>query len=167
VSAEWSEALTASFIVVAAFLCAAAGIGLLRFPDVLSRLHAATKPQILGLGLIVVDVAVSNVSLGTVAFAIAILFFQGLTAPISAHMVGRAAYRGDHLRRDLIVTDELADAVRRADARSEGRREGGEPMNDPIDANDPLDAHDPMDAEESRDPDADSADDAPADGSAR
>lgn len=120
-SAEWSEAITASFIVVSAFLCAAAGIGLLRFPDVLSRLHAATKPQILGLGLIVVDVAVSNVSLGTVAFAIAILFFQGLTAPISAHMVGRAAYRGDHLRRDLLVTDELADAVRRADARTDSR----------------------------------------------
>jgi multicomponent Na+:H+ antiporter subunit G len=138
VSAEWSEALTASFIVVAAFLCAAAGIGLLRFPDVLSRLHAATKPQILGLGLIVVDVAVSNVSLGTVAFAIAILFFQGLTAPISAHMVGRAAYRGDHLRRDLIVTDDLADAVRRADARSEGGRDGGDSANDPAD--DPDDA---------------------------
>lgn len=120
-SPEVSEALTASFIVVAAFMCAAAGIGLLRLPDVLSRLHAATKPQILGLGLIVVDVAVSNVSLGTVAFAIAILFFQGLTAPISAHMVGRAAYRGDHLRRDLIVTDELADAVRRAEARDERR----------------------------------------------
>ncbi|RWZ64442.1 monovalent cation/H(+) antiporter subunit G [Labedella populi] len=120
-SAEWSEAFTATFIVIAAFLCGAAGIGLLRFPDVLSRLHAATKPQILGLGLIVVDVAVSNISLATIAFAIAILFFQGLTAPISAHMVGRAAYRGDHLRRDLLVTDELADAVSRADERSSRR----------------------------------------------
>ncbi len=119
-SAEWSEAVTATFIVVAAFLCGAAGIGLLRFPDVLSRLHAATKPQILGLGLIVIDVAVSNLSIATVALAIAILFFQGLTAPISAHMVGRAAYRGDHLRRDLLVTDELADAVSRADARAVG-----------------------------------------------
>lgn len=125
-STEWSQAVTAAFIVVAAFLCAAAGIGLLRFPDVLSRLHAATKPQILGLGLIVVDVAVSNMDLGTVAFAIAILFFQGLTAPISAHMVGRAAYRGDHLRRDLLVTDELADAVQRADARTEKERSKSE-----------------------------------------
>jgi multicomponent Na+:H+ antiporter subunit G len=116
-SAEWGEAITASFIVVAAFLCGAAGIGLVRLPDVLSRLHAATKPQILGLGLIVVDVALSNVSLATIAFAVAILFFQGLTAPISAHMVGRAAYRGDHLRRDLLVTDQLADAVARADER--------------------------------------------------
>jgi multicomponent Na+:H+ antiporter subunit G len=123
-SAEWSEAITATFIVVAAFLCAAAGIGLLRLPDVLSRLHAATKPQILGLGLIIVDVAVSNVSIATIAFAIAILFFQGLTAPISAHMVGRAAYRGDHVRRDLLVTDELADAVSRADERS-AREEAG------------------------------------------
>lgn len=144
-SAEWSEAITATFIVVAAFLCGAAGIGLLRLPDVLSRLHAATKPQILGLGLIVVDVAVSNVSLATIAFAIAILFFQGLTAPISAHMVGRAAYRGDHLRRDLLVTDELAEAVRRADERSarrteepdeddarpdDGRRDDGSPTRD-------------------------------------
>jgi multicomponent Na+:H+ antiporter subunit G len=128
-SAEWSEFFTASFIVVAAFLCAAAGIGLLRLPDVLSRLHAATKPQILGLGLIIVDVAVSNVSIATIAFAIAILFFQGLTAPISAHMVGRAAYRGDHVRRDLLVTDELADAVSRADERS-GRRDAGDDEGD-------------------------------------
>jgi multicomponent Na+:H+ antiporter subunit G len=121
-SAEWSDTITAAFIVVSAFLCAAAGIGLVRLPDVLSRLHAATKPQILGLGLIVVDVAVSNITLGTVAFAIAILFFQALTAPISAHMVGRAAYRGDHVRRDLLVTDELADAVKRADARTRAGR---------------------------------------------
>ena len=152
-SAELSEGLTAAFIVVAAFLCAAAGVGLLRFPDVLSRLHAATKPQILGLGLIVVDVAVSNADLGTIAFAIAILFFQGLTAPISAHMVGRAAYRGDHLRRDLLVTDELADAVQRADARTQ---KDAESQND----DDPQKDTDPQkDSESQKDPVTTEADD--------
>ncbi|WP_245861794.1 monovalent cation/H(+) antiporter subunit G [Compostimonas suwonensis] len=105
---DFRDYVTAALVLLAAFLCFAAGVGLLRLPDVLSRLHAATKPQILGLMAIVVDVAFSNPDVGTITLAIAILLFQGLTAPVSAHMVGRAAYRTDHVRRDLLLRDELA-----------------------------------------------------------
>ncbi|GAA2233746.1 monovalent cation/H(+) antiporter subunit G [Herbiconiux moechotypicola] len=101
------DVVTAVLVLLAALMCFAAGVGLIRFPDVLSRLHAATKPQILGLMAIVADVAVTNFSLGTLTLAVAIVFFQSLTAPVSAHLVGRAAYRTDHFRRDILVVDEL------------------------------------------------------------
>jgi multicomponent Na+:H+ antiporter subunit G len=101
------DVVTAVLVLLAALMCFAAGVGLLRFPDVLSRLHAATKPQILGVIAIVADVAVSNPSVATVTLAVAIVFFQSLTAPVSAHMVGRAAYRTGHVRRDTLVADEF------------------------------------------------------------
>jgi len=102
------DVVTAVLVLLAALMCFAAGVGLLRFPDVLSRLHAATKPQILGLIAIVADVAVTNPSLGTITLAVAIVFFQSLTAPASAHLVGRAAYRTGHVDRRILLTDEFA-----------------------------------------------------------
>lgn len=101
------DIITAVLVLLAALMCFAAGVGLIRFPDVLSRLHAATKPQILGLIAISADVAVANPSLGTITLAVAIVFFQSLTAPVSAHLVGRAAYRTDHFRRDTLLIDEF------------------------------------------------------------
>lgn len=91
-----------------ALLSLAAGLGLLRFPDLLSRMHAATKPQVLGLLLILAGTALR---LGTVVDTTTLVLvgaFQLTTAPIAAHMVGRAAYRSGRYRRDLLVTDELA-----------------------------------------------------------
>jgi len=112
------DVVTAILVLLAALMCFAAGVGLLRFPDVLSRLHAATKPQILGLIAIVADVAVTNLSLGTITLAVAIVFFQSLTAPASAHLVGRAAYRTNHYERSILLTDEFAPRSRPPDSPS-------------------------------------------------
>lgn len=117
------DAVTAVLVLLAALMCFAAGVGLLRFPDVLSRLHAATKPQILGVIAIVADVAVSNPSVVTITLAVAIVFFQSLTAPVSAHMVGRAAYRTGHFRADTLIADEHVDADR-ADGHPEPTEQG-------------------------------------------
>jgi multicomponent Na+:H+ antiporter subunit G len=101
------DVITAVLVLAGALMCFAAGVGLLRFPDVLSRLHAATKPQIFGLMAITADVAVNNLSIGTITLVVAIIFFQSLTAPLAAHLVGRAAYDTQHLRTDLLIADEL------------------------------------------------------------
>lgn len=101
------DTFTVLLVVIGAVMCFAAGVGLLRFPDVLSRLHAATKPQVLGLLAITADVAVSTPTVGNITLAIAIILFQSLTAPISAHMVARAAYRTHHVRHDLLIRDDL------------------------------------------------------------
>ncbi|MCR2826328.1 monovalent cation/H(+) antiporter subunit G [Microbacterium sp. zg.Y909] len=95
-------------ILLGAVLCLTAAIGLLRFHDVPSRLHAATKPQVLGLILICLAVALSARSWAVVAFLFAIVLVQLATAPLSAHMVGRAAYRNGTIDERSLFVDELA-----------------------------------------------------------
>ena len=107
------------FVVLGAALSLVAGVGVLRFPDALSRLHAGTKPQVLGLICIVVAVALSARSLPVLLLLIPVVLFQLLTQPVAAHMIGRAGYRTKNLRHDLLVVDELADDVDRASAEQE------------------------------------------------
>ena len=103
-------------LLIAALLSVAAGIGLLRFPDVLSRLHAATKPQIFGLLLVILAIALEQQSFMTLFALIPVFVFQSLTAPVAAHMVGRAAYRTGELDEESLVLDELEPAIERANA---------------------------------------------------
>lgn len=90
-----------------AFLALAAGVGALRFPDLLARMHAATKPQVLGLVLVLVGLALRLRDSGPVWALVLVALFQMLTAPVAAHLVGRAGYRTGRVRADLLVTDEL------------------------------------------------------------
>ena len=80
-------------VLIGAVLCLTATIGLLRWRDVPSRLHAATKPQVLGVVLIVTAVVLALRTWEALAFGIPIVLIQFATAPLAAHMVGRAAYR--------------------------------------------------------------------------
>lgn len=102
-------------LVLAALLSVAAGIGLLRFPDALTRLHAATKPQVFGLLLTIAAVALDQRSFATLAALVPVFVFQALTAPIAAHMVGRAAYRAGQVDEATMVIDELGPAIDRSD----------------------------------------------------
>ena len=70
-----------------------AGLGIVRLPDVLIRMHATTKAGTLATGLIMVAAAVSFGDLATVAKAVVIVIFLLITAPVGAHMIGRAAFR--------------------------------------------------------------------------
>ena len=101
-------------VFLAAVLSVAAGIGLLRFPDALSRLHAATKPQIFGLLLVIAGIAFDQRSLATLLALIPVFVFQSLTAPVAANMVGRAAYRTGQLDTETLVVDELGPAIERS-----------------------------------------------------
>lgn len=103
-------------LVLAAVLSVAAGIGLLRFPDALTRLHAATKPQVFGLLLTIAAVALDQRSFVTLAALVPVFVFQSLTAPIAAHMVGRAAYRAGQVDDATMMIDELGPAIDRSDS---------------------------------------------------
>jgi len=105
---------SAALLVVGASLSFAAAVGLIRFPDALSRLHAATKPQILGLILIVLALALSVRSWAALLLLLPVVVLQMLTAPISAHMVGRAGYRTGAYDPDGLVGDELAPDIEEA-----------------------------------------------------
>ncbi|QAY72939.1 monovalent cation/H(+) antiporter subunit G [Agromyces protaetiae] len=101
------EVFAGLLILVSGFLSMAAGFGIVRFPDVLTRLHAATKPQVLGLATVLLAIFVRNPTWGVASTAVLIMVFQLLTQPMTAHMLGRSAYRTLHVRRDLLIEDDL------------------------------------------------------------
>jgi len=105
------DALTAVCLLGGALMSLAAAIGLLRFPDLMSRMHAATKPQVLGLFLMLTAVGLQMRAWSLVPVLIVAWLFQLLTVPVSAHMVGRAGYRTKHRRPELLSADELNDVV--------------------------------------------------------
>jgi multicomponent Na+:H+ antiporter subunit G len=85
------DAIVATLLVLGGLFAALAGLGVVRMPDLLTRMQASTKAGTLGLGLITVAAAVS---VGTVDFALRALLvmaFFFLTAPVGAHVLSRAA----------------------------------------------------------------------------
>jgi multicomponent Na+:H+ antiporter subunit G len=70
-----------------------AGVGLLRLPDVLTRMHAATKPQVLGLLMMLLGVALRLRTADDITTLILVGLFQTWTVPVAAHMIARAARR--------------------------------------------------------------------------
>lgn len=69
-----------------------AAVGVTRMPDLYTRMQTATKAATLGVGCTLLAVAFHFHDLGTTARALAIVLFVFLTAPVGAHMIGRAAY---------------------------------------------------------------------------
>ncbi|MDQ5861117.1 MAG: monovalent cation/H(+) antiporter subunit G [Actinomycetota bacterium] len=119
------DTVSAVFLVVGALMSLAAAVGLLRFPDLLSRMHAATKPQVLGLFLLLAAIGLQLRTWWVWPVLLVAWIFQLLTVPVSAHMVGRAGYRTRHLHRELLSSDELDAVVQKAaqSARDESSRD--------------------------------------------
>jgi multicomponent Na+:H+ antiporter subunit G len=124
-----TDALSAVFMIAGALMSLAAAIGLLRFPDLLSRMHAATKPQVLGLFLLLASIGLQMRTWWVWPVLLVAWIFQLLTVPVSAHMVGRAGYRTKHLHRELLSSDELEAVVQKAAAKAarEDASDGGRP----------------------------------------
>ncbi len=113
-SPELNDLIVGILMLGGALMSLAAAIGLTRFPDLMSRMHAASKPQVLGLLLFLLAMAVQFESWALLPVLGVCWLFMILTAPVSAHMVGRAGYRTKHLRPELLTIDELDDVVGRA-----------------------------------------------------
>lgn len=106
--------IAAALLLVGSVFCVVAAVGMLRLPDTLMRMHAATKAGTLGAGCILAAEAVMTADLGTTLKVAAVIVFLLLTAPVGAHLIGRAAYhRGIRLFEKTWI-DELGDAMQRA-----------------------------------------------------
>lgn len=112
---SWLDVVAAVLLVLGTGLSAVAGFGLLRYPDVLSRMHAATKPQVLGLFLALAGLGFALQTWTVVPVLLVAWLMQLVTAPVSAHLVGRATYRSHHLDPAHIAVDDLAAAVQEQD----------------------------------------------------
>jgi multicomponent Na+:H+ antiporter subunit G len=120
------DAVSAVFMLVGAVMSLAAAIGLLRFPDLMSRMHSATKPQVLGLFLLLAAVGLQLRTWWVWPVLVVAWIFQLLTVPVSAHMVGRAGYRTKHLHKELLSSDELeAVVLKAAQAAKDAEPDGG------------------------------------------
>lgn len=87
------DVIVALFLLIGSFFALVAAIGIYRLPDVLMRMHASTKAGTLGSSLILVGCAVLFADGAITTRVIATIVFLMLTAPIAAHMLGRAAAR--------------------------------------------------------------------------
>lgn len=114
-----ADVAAAACLVLGVLLSLIAAIGILRFPDVLTRMHSATKPQVLGLLLVLLGLALRLRDASSLGLLALVALFQLVTSPIASHMVGRASFRVGQVRPDLLVVDELSDVLPRKERSSD------------------------------------------------
>ena len=108
------EYIMAFLVLLGGFFCFVAGLGVLRLPDVLIRMHASTRAGTLGSGLILVAVAVWFWDTAITTRALATIAFLLITAPVAAHTIGRAAFRsGVPLWKPTIIEAGAAEKLSR------------------------------------------------------
>jgi multicomponent Na+:H+ antiporter subunit G len=106
-------------LLIGAVVMVLAAIGVLRMPDLFTRMQATTKAATLGVACFMLAVAIAFGEVGIIARALVVLVFTFLTAPISAHVMARAAFhRGEPLWKGT-VRNESADPSKSQGARPE------------------------------------------------
>lgn len=86
------EIIAIIFLVFGTVLMLISALGVVRMPDLYLRMSASTKSSTIGGGTVLLAAAIYFNDLGIASRAVAVIFFLLLTAPIAAHMIGRAAY---------------------------------------------------------------------------
>jgi multicomponent Na+:H+ antiporter subunit G len=94
-------------MLVGAVFTLIAAIGLLRLPDLFMRMHANTKSATLGVGFIMIGVAIYFGEITVTTRAMAVVIFLFITAPISSHLLARAAYFSGIPLWDQTLSDDL------------------------------------------------------------
>ena len=102
-----NEIATAFLLVLGGIFMLLAGVGVIRMPDVFMRAQAAAKAATLGAGCMLMAVAVHFGELTVTTRAVLIAAFILLTAPVSAHMIARAAHSVGTPLWDGTIIDEL------------------------------------------------------------
>ncbi|GAA1889842.1 monovalent cation/H(+) antiporter subunit G [Actinomadura bangladeshensis] len=105
-----ADAVTAVLLLAGSGFSAVGALGMLRFPDLLTRLHAATKPQTIGLLLVLAGVAPQTGSVTAATPLLLVAAFQLITAPVTAQTIGGAAYRAGVIDPATLALDETGRA---------------------------------------------------------
>jgi len=94
-------------LVLGAVFSLLAAIGVLRLPDLYTRLHAASKAGAVGGGLVLLAVALSGFDAAVFWRALIGIVFLLLTTPVSAHLLARASYLTGYRLSESTVRDDL------------------------------------------------------------
>ena len=108
------DLIASVFVLAGSLLCLGAAVSLVRFPVVLGRRHAITTPPVLGLISVTVGIALSLRTWWAVGLCLLVVVLQLLTAPVSANLVARGAYRAGLIKDDLLVVDHLTEDLEEA-----------------------------------------------------
>jgi multicomponent Na+:H+ antiporter subunit G len=100
--------VVAALIISGALFSLVASVGLVRFPDVYTRMHAASKAGTVGSGLLLLAVGIHSGDLATFGRACAGIVFFVLTAPVAAHLLARAAHKAGYRLSDVSVLDDMS-----------------------------------------------------------
>jgi multicomponent Na+:H+ antiporter subunit G len=100
--------LGGSLLVLGAAFTLLAAIGVVRLPDLYTRMHAASKAGAVGGGLILLAVAVVGQDAAVSTRAIIGVIFLLLTTPVSAHLLARASYIAGYKPNSATLIDDLA-----------------------------------------------------------
>ncbi len=104
------EIVVSILLIIGALFMLIAAVGIVRMPDLYTRMHAATKSSTMGAGSMYLAVAIFYGDLEIVTRAILVMSFLFLTIPVSAHMIARAAYFiGEPLWKGTVI-DEMRGA---------------------------------------------------------
>ena len=87
-----NEIIAAVLLLTGGSFALIAAIGVVKLPDLYTRMQASTKSATLGVGCTLLAVAVRSGEMGTVTHSLLVVAFLLLTAPVAAHMIARAAY---------------------------------------------------------------------------
>jgi len=99
--------LAGLLIIAGSAFAAVAAFGIIRLPDLYTRMHAASKAGSVGSGMMLIALALTSNSGAETLRAIAAVFFFLLTAPISAHLLAKAAYAVGYRLWPGSVLDEM------------------------------------------------------------
>lgn len=102
-------ALGAVLLLVGSAFSLVAAFGIVRMPDVYTRMHAATKAGVLGAGLVLLGAAAVTGSGAVLLRAVATIAFLVLTAPVASHLIARAALHAGTPLWDGTIRNELAE----------------------------------------------------------
>lgn len=93
-------------LIAGSLLTLLAALGVVRFPDTYSRMHAAAKGPVLGIMLIAVGVGLSVRTTEATVVSLLVVIVQLITAPVGTHLIARSIYRRLGIQLDDV--DELA-----------------------------------------------------------
>ena len=101
------------FMVVGSLFTMIGGIGVLRFDDLMSRMHAAAKAPTLGLILVAIGGAIEIGTGAAIATLVLVVVLQLLTSPVGTHVLGKASYGQVDIPLDGV--DELREHIERGE----------------------------------------------------
>jgi len=105
--AEVATLISAGLLLIGSAFTLVAAIGLLRLPDLYTRMHAASKAGTMGSCLMLIALAIYASDVGTMSRALAGVVFFLLTAPVSTHLLAKAAYSVGYRLHSSSVRDEM------------------------------------------------------------